>query len=150
MCFLLTFGLKAVFGSFRLTLFGHVFNASSFPSGHVAHATAFYGGLAMLVAAAWRGRTGRLVAAALALLVALIAAAVFVLWWHHTLDIVFGFLVGGASLWVMRSVGLARPRGPVQLAAILGVAALLVGATHGMRLDDHIRPFRFASFLTSH
>jgi membrane-associated phospholipid phosphatase len=147
LCFLLTLTLKATFGSFQVTLLDHTFNAKSFPSGHVSHGTAFYGGLAVLVTAAWRGWAGRLLAAALAALVVLIAFAVFVLGWHHSLDIVVGFLVGAGCVVLMQRCGLARPRGGVQLAVILATVAVLVGSMHGLRLDDHIQPFRFAAAL---
>jgi membrane-associated phospholipid phosphatase len=83
--------LKLGFGDFKWSLYGHVFNARSFPSGHVATATAFWGGLALLAA---RRRAALL----LLLPIPLVALAVLVLWWHHTLDVVAGFAVGAASL----------------------------------------------------
>jgi membrane-associated phospholipid phosphatase len=149
LCFVATLAMKAAFGSFRLTVLGHTFNAASFPSGHVALSTAFYGGLATMTWSATRSWIGRAVAAALVALVALIAVAVVALWWHHTLDVAVGFLVGAASVLLMRRYGLARPRGPAQLAAILLAAAFLVGAMHGVRLDDHLGGLKFAAATAS-
>jgi membrane-associated phospholipid phosphatase len=143
-CFVATLAMKAAFGSFRVTLLGHVFNAASFPSGHVALSTAFYGGLATLTWSATRSWIGRAVAAGLAALVPLVALAVVALSWHHTLDVAVGFLVGLVSVLLMHRYGLARPRGPVQLATILLASAVLIGATHGLRLDDHVGGLKFA------
>jgi membrane-associated phospholipid phosphatase len=148
LCFLLTLTLKSLFGSFQLAVLGHVFNAKSFPSGHVSHSTAFYGGLAAMVWATWRGSAGRLVAAALALVAALVAAAVFALRWHHSLDVIVGFVIGALAVFLMRRFGAARPHGSVQLGLVLATAAAVVVVLHGVRLDDHLTLTRFAAFLS--
>ena len=141
-CFVATLAMKAAFGSFRLTIFGHTFNAASFPSGHVALSTAFYGGLATLAWSAGRSGSGRVLAVALAAPIPTVALAVVALWWHHTLDVVVGFLVGGASVLLMRLHGLARPRGWGALAVVLAAAALTAAAMHGVRFDDYVPAFR--------
>ena len=88
----ITVGLmKLGLDDFRWTVYGHVFNASGFPSGHVATATVFWGGLALMTAERRR-------AALLLLPIPIVALTVLVLWWHHTLDIVAGFAIGAASL----------------------------------------------------
>jgi membrane-associated phospholipid phosphatase len=83
--------MKLGLDDFRLTLYGHVFNARGFPSGHVATATVFWAGLALLAA-------DRRHAALLLLPIPIVALTVLVLWWHHTLDVVAGFAIGAASL----------------------------------------------------
>jgi membrane-associated phospholipid phosphatase len=104
-CAAATFALKQVFGDFELTVLDHTFRARGFPSGHVATATAFWGGLAFLV----RGRLGAL----LALPPAMVATAVLVLAWHHTLDLLAAFSVGGAALWLEQKLlrRVTTPRG---------------------------------------
>jgi membrane-associated phospholipid phosphatase len=88
----ITVGLmKLGLGDFKWTVYGHVFNASGFPSGHVATATVFWGGLMLLLA-------GRRFSAFLLLPIPLVALTVLVLGWHHTLDIVAGFAIGAVSL----------------------------------------------------
>jgi membrane-associated phospholipid phosphatase len=83
--------MKLGLDDFKWTVYGHVFNARGFPSGHVATATVFWGGLALLAA-------GRRHAALLLLPIPIVALTVLVLRWHHTLDIVAGFAIGAASL----------------------------------------------------
>ena len=88
----LTVGLmKLGLDDFKWTVYGHVFKASGFPSGHVATATVFWGGLALLAG-------GRRTSALLLLPIPLVALTVLVLRWHHTLDIVAGFAIGAVSL----------------------------------------------------
>lgn len=82
--------LKLNLDDFKWAIYGHVFNTSGFPSGHVATATVFWGGLALMAA----GRR----AALLLFPIPIVALAVLVLRWHHTLDVVGGFAVGVASL----------------------------------------------------
>jgi membrane-associated phospholipid phosphatase len=107
LCTVVTLALKSVFGDFTLTLFGHPFRARNFPSGHVALATVFYGGLAWL---AWSSGTllSRAIALALTALVASVALAVIVIGWHHTLDIVVGAGLGLGAILAARRL-LRRP-----------------------------------------
>jgi membrane-associated phospholipid phosphatase len=81
---------KLAVGDFRWAVAGHVFHSKGFPSGHVAIATVFWGGLALLTARRW--------SPLLLVPVPLVALAVLVLWWHHTLDILAGALIGTAAL----------------------------------------------------
>jgi undecaprenyl-diphosphatase len=73
----------------------------SFPSGHVAASLAVYGGLALLITSATRGR-GR--GAAIAswvvalLLVAVVATSRMYRGMHHPLDVASGLLVGAGAL----------------------------------------------------
>jgi membrane-associated phospholipid phosphatase len=83
--------LKLGFSDFKLMLYGHTFNARGFPSGHTATATVFWGGLALMA-------TARRDAVLLLLPIPIVALAVLVLWWHHTLDVVVGFAIGAFSL----------------------------------------------------
>jgi len=82
----LKFGLK----DFEWTVYGHTFLTKSFPSGHVAMATAFWGGLALLTARRW--------SLLLLIPIPIVALTVLVLWWHHTLDIAAGAAIAILSL----------------------------------------------------
>jgi membrane-associated phospholipid phosphatase len=99
-CALTVGALKLAFGDFRWTVYGHTFNARGFPSGHVAMATVFWGGLAFLIARRW---------SPLVLFpIPLVALTVIVLWWHHTIDVVAGGAIGAAA--VLGLVLLRAPR----------------------------------------
>jgi len=127
---------KATLGSFRLTILGQIFRADGFPSGHVGLSTALYGGLALLVWSTARAWVSIATAALATAFVLLIGAAVCILGWHHTLDVLGGLMVGLASLSIMAGFGAARPRSGAEIAAILTAVAVVGIATHGLRLDE--------------
>ncbi|HZS83822.1 MAG TPA: hypothetical protein VFA50_13185 [Stellaceae bacterium] len=144
LCIAATLTLKLAIGSFRLTVFGHGVRAASLPSGHAGLSMVFYGGLAMLIWYGTRSLAGRLAAAALILLEALIVTGVFLLGWHPILDLYSGLGLGVLcllALWALRD---PRPRGGAQIAAMLVSGAILVAAMHGVRTDDH----RITLYLT--
>jgi undecaprenyl-diphosphatase len=126
--------LKVEIGAFELTLFGHTFHAASFPSGHSSLSLAFYGGLAVLVGYRAPARLGRIAAALLLVFVALIAVAVWMLWWHPSMDIVCGLALG--ALCIAPLAAMPRRRSSREVAAMLAAAVLLVAALHGTRFDE--------------
>jgi undecaprenyl-diphosphatase len=93
LCAAVVVAMKSSIGDFRWTVLGHTFNAKGFPSGHVAMATVFWGGLALIVQ---RGYAPLLLAP-----IPLVAIAVLVMHWHHTLDLAAGFAIGAACLYLM-------------------------------------------------
>lgn len=80
---------------------------SHFPSGHVAVAVAFYGGLLGILSGVRRNNPG------MALLLAVIALAVgwsrTELTEHTWTDVAGGFGIGAAALWLFGCLGLGRP-----------------------------------------
>ena len=106
LCAAVVVAMKSSIGDFRWTVLGHTFNSKGFPSGHVAMATVFWGGLALIVP---RGFAPLLLAP-----VPLAAVAVLVMGWHHTLDLVAGFVVGAACLYLM-AVGRRLSKGAEQM-----------------------------------
>jgi membrane-associated phospholipid phosphatase len=135
LCVVVTFTLKMTLGSFRVTLLGHTFGAASFPSGHAALSTTFYGGIALLVWSSTRNWVGIAAAAALGVLVLLIGLSVYDRRWHYQLDIACGFLLGLACIAVMAWFGLTRSRSVAELLGILAAVVVLGTATHGLRVD---------------
>ncbi|HSI60324.1 MAG TPA: phosphatase PAP2 family protein, partial [Ideonella sp.] len=89
----------------------------SFPSGHAAHATVFYGLLALL---AWQGLRHRpgwrgLATGAALLMAALVMAARVLLGVHYLADVLAGLLVGIAWLGVLLAILLPAPMRPFGL-----------------------------------
>jgi hypothetical protein len=135
-CAVVTLALKTFVGSFAFSLFDRTIRAVSLPSGHAAITVVFYDGLALLLWFGSRALPTRLLAVALALLQASIVVAVHRLHWHPLIDIVVGLAIGllclGAAWWR----ALPRPAGLGELAGLALVAASVVLALHGERLDD--------------
>jgi undecaprenyl-diphosphatase len=98
---LLTGVLKAVFGRARPELFDAGYTASfySFPSGHAAIATGFYGALTLILAYRLRGFARWAVVACGVSLVLLIGYSRLYLGVHYPTDVLAGFLA--APLWVV-------------------------------------------------
>jgi membrane-associated phospholipid phosphatase len=98
---LLNAGLKNVFQRPRPHLQDPLVHylTLSFPSGHAAGSTVFYGAVCALVFARWRNRTIRAVAVGLAaLMVLLVAFSRVYLGAHYLSDVVAGVAVGGVCL----------------------------------------------------
>jgi undecaprenyl-diphosphatase len=74
---------------------------SSFPSGHVAAAVAFYGALAIIVCWHARSRVTRGVAIAAAIVLPpVVGFSRMYRGMHHASDVLVGAVIGGVSLWV--------------------------------------------------
>ncbi len=104
-------------------------------SGHACIATAFYGGLAVLVRRV--GCVGRhSVALALAAVpAAAVCVAVWMLGWHGLSEIACGVLLGAICPAVLAALPTALGRSPGVATAMLAAAALAVGVLHGIRID---------------
>jgi membrane-associated phospholipid phosphatase len=135
-CALITITLKTFVGSFAFSLFDRTIRAVSFPSGHAAITVVFYDGLAALLWFGSRALLPRLLAAALALLQAAIVVAVWRLHWHPLVDIVCGLALGALCLAAAWWRVVPKPAARGELAGIALVAAAVVLALHGERLDD--------------
>ena len=84
---------------------------SSFPSGHVAAATAFYGAVAMLIVLHARHQVVRAAAVTAAvMLVVVVALSRLYRGMHYPSDVVAGALLGMAWLWVTGTITLGRRR----------------------------------------
>ncbi len=89
---------------------------SSFPSGHVAAAVAFYGAIAIIVCWHTRHRWARGIAfAAVVLLPPIVGASRMYRGMHHLSDVLAGAVIGAASLYVMSRV-VERPAMPGEVA----------------------------------
>jgi len=109
-------------------------------SGHAAVAVAILGGCAILM---WRdafalGAVARLLSVPLALLAAGVCVSVLYLKWHTVADVACGILVGAIAPVILSRVRLEPSQRHWRGAAALMVVAALVGALHGVRLDDRV------------
>jgi membrane-associated phospholipid phosphatase len=100
-------------------------DGAGFPSGHAIAATVAYGGLAAVVgreSARWRNA----VAGALILVVALTRVVLGV---HYLVDVVAGVAAGAVALAVVLRVGRRNPTYGFVLAAVVGLAAVVLAGT---------------------
>jgi hypothetical protein len=109
-------------------------------SGHAAVSVSFLGSLAVLIGrgAFGAGVATRVLAIVPAATAAAVCVVVWVLGWHHAVDIATGTMVGlvaPVTLWRMPFEGATRAR---QGAVALAAAAILVAAFHGIRFDDAV------------
>lgn len=124
---------KNMLDPFSLTVFSHVFATDSFPSGHAAMGTFFFGALAGL---AWRGGRSqaagtvmrtlfRVMALIFVLLGTSIVAAVYLLAWHPVLDIVVGSALGLGGALAVTGAAFRIVRIPPRLVVLTTAVALV-------------------------
>ena len=99
--------LKSQIDPFSVDIGWRLIRAPNLPSGHVGMSMIFYGQAAILL---WQGGDARrkLAGAAIGVLLAVIASAVYLIGWHSLLDIAASVVIGGLllaalSLWRARA-----------------------------------------------
>ena len=146
LCVAATVAAKLWVRPFAIMIGSHRFTTQSFPSGHAALATVFYGGLAALLWRArltgWRGLLAKACAIAAVLPAAAVIWAVHKLGWHHSLDLSAGILLGGACTALAAKLPRSPFLAPSSRLGAAAIAALAIIALHGLRIDD-MAAFRF-------